>query len=307
MALNAPKPLAQSGSGVIMPDLTAVLKLPQTVKMSDATFRQLREFIYKQTGIYFQDNKKYLLEGRLGKRLQVLNLPDFERYDQLLRAGTGRADEMRFLYDAVTINETFFFRNEPQFEAFEKTLVPQIVASRKQNGRATLRVWSAASSSGEEAYTIAMIFLERIRPLYPWLDLEVVGTDISRSVLETARSGVYREYSIRNMPPYYLNKYFTADDGRFTLKDDVRRLVHFEHMNLYDRPRMRTMSRFDVVFCCNVLIYFDQQSKIQVVSDLYDSLNPGGYLFIGYAESLHGISSAFKLVNFPKTVAYKKE
>ncbi len=307
MPLNAPRPAAPSGTAPVIPDLTSVLKLPQTVKMSDVTFRQLREFIYQQTGIYFQDNKKYLLEGRLGKRLQVLNLPDFERYDHLIRFGAGRTDEMRFLYDAVTINETFFFRNEPQFEAFEKTLVPQILSTRRQNGRSTLRVWSAASSSGEEAYTIAMIFLERIRPMYPWLDLEVVGTDISRSVLDTARSGVYREYSIRNMPPYYLNKYFTAEDGRFLLKEEVRRLVRFEHLNLYDRPRMRTMSRFDVVFCCNVLIYFDQQSKIQVVSDLYDSLNPGGFLFIGYAESLHGISSAFKLVNFPKTVAYKKE
>ena len=275
------------------------------LKMSDDTFRLIREFIYQQTGIYFQDNKKYLLEGRLGKRLQVLNLGTFEEYLQLIKYGTRRNEELKFFYDAITINETFFFRNEPQFEAFEKTLVPAIV--RPKNGRQRLRVWSAASSSGEEAHTIAMLYLERLRPKYPMLELEVVGTDINSTVLDTARKGVYRDYSVRNMPKMYLDKYFKAEDGRFTVRDDVRKLVRFEHMNLYDQIRMRQMGSFDIIFCCNVLIYFDGPSKIQVVSNLYDALNRGGFLFIGYAESLHGISTAFKLENFPKTVAYKKE
>jgi chemotaxis protein methyltransferase CheR len=109
------------------------------------------------------------------------------------------------------------------------------------------------------------------------------------------------------MPKYYLDKYFDARDDRFYISEQAKRLVRFDNMNLYDRTKMRLMTRFDIIFCANVLIYFDMKSKIQVVSDLYDSLNPGGFLFIGYAESLHGISSAFKLVNFPKTVAYKKE
>ena len=289
-------------SGIINP-----LKVAQTPKMSDQTFMLIREFVYQQTGIYFQDNKKYLLEGRLGKRLQVLELNDFERYLALVKSTNARGDEMRFLYDAVTINETFFFRNEPQFEALEKALVPQIATSKKGTPGAKLRVWSAASSSGEEAHTISMIFSERIKPAYPWLDLEVVGTDINTNVIEIARSGVYREYSVRNMPKQYLDKYFTTTDQRFHLKEQIKRPVRFEHLNLYDRSRMRMMTKFDVIFCCNVLIYFDQKSKIQVVADLYDALNPGGHLFIGYAESLHGISTAFKLINFPKTVAYKKE
>lgn len=282
-------------------------KAPLTsgVKMSDDTFRLIREFIYQQTGIYFQDNKKYLLEGRLGKRLQVLNLGTFEEYLQLIKYGTRRNEELKFFYDAITINETFFFRNEPQFEAFEKTLVPAILAGKPS--RYKLRVWSSASSSGEEAHTIGMLYLERLKPKYPGLELEVVGTDINSTVLDTARKGVYRDYSVRNMPKMYLDKYFKAEDGRFTVRDDVRRLVRFEHLNLYDQIRMRQMGTFDIVFCCNVLIYFDAPSKIQVVSNLYDALNRGGFLFIGYAESLHGISTAFKLENFPKTVAYKKE
>jgi chemotaxis protein methyltransferase CheR len=276
-------------------------------KMPENLFIQMRAFIYEKTGIYFQDNKKYLLEGRLGKRLQVLGVPDFEKYFDFLRFNVGRSEEMRHFYDAVTINETFFFRNEPQFEALEKTLVPEILKRKSPSGRTKLRIWSSASSSGEEAHTLGMIYLEKLKPKYPGLEIEIVGTDINSSVVETARQGVYREYSVRSMPKQYLDRYFTVDNLRFTVSDQVRRLVRFENMNLFDHAKMRLMNNFDIIFCCNVLIYFDQKSKIQVVSDLYDGLNSGGFLFIGYAETLHGISSAFKLINFPKTVAYKKE
>ncbi len=276
-------------------------------KLSDDTFRQLRDYIYTLTGIYFQNNKKYLLEGRLGKRIQILNISSFENYLQYIRNGKGQFDELQFLYDAVTINETYFFRNEPQFEAFEKHLIPEIVQSRKYNGRSKIKIWSAASSSGEEAYTLAMIFLDKLKPRFPDLDVEIVGTDISQSVIEIAKRGVYKDYSIRNMPEYYLKKYFSVQDGKYHVHDSVKQFVRFEKQNLFDQSRMRFMRNFDVIYCCNVLIYFDLKSKVQVVSNLYNSLNPGGYLFIGYAESLHGISTAYKLINFPKTVVYKKE
>jgi chemotaxis protein methyltransferase CheR len=290
----------------VVPSYSApILTKPQT--MSDITFRELREFIYQKTGIYFQDNKKYLLESRISKRLQLLRLDKFEEYLDFLKFGVGREEEKKYLYDAITINETYFFRNEPQFEILEKTLIPEILKLKQTAGKNKIRIWSSASSSGEEAHTIAMIFLERIKPKFPMMELEVVGTDISPSVLETARRGIYREYSVRNMPKYYLEKYFTNSEGRFTVLDSVRKMVRFDHMNLYDQSRMRMMTNFDVVFCCNVLIYFDAKSKIQVVSNLYDSLNRGGYLFIGYAESLHGISTAFKVINFPKAITYKKE
>ena len=286
---------------IVVPGITGGSKMP------DAVYFEIRDFIYKLTGIYFQDSKKYLLEGRLGKRLQILGIQDFGQYLQMLRYGTGAREEMQSFYDAITINETFFFRNEAHFDAFEKTLVPDIVASRKTAGRSKLRVWSAASSTGEEAYTLSMIYREKLKPKYPGLEFEVVGTDISPSVIETARKGIYREYSVRNTPKPYMDKYFESGDGRHAVCEDVRRLARFEHINLFDQRQMRQMMGFDIIFCCNVLIYFDAKSKIQVVSNLYDSLNKGGYLFIGYAESLHGISSAFKLINFPKTVVYRKE
>lgn len=289
------------------PNLAFSLALSDQPQMTDDTFRQLRGYIYELTGIYFQDNKKYLLEGRLGKRLQLLGVTTFEDYVQLIKYGQRRNEELRHLYEAVTINETFFFRNEPQFEALEQVLIPDLVARKRSLGKPKIRVWSAASSSGEEAYTIAMIYLERLKPRYPDLEIEIVGTDINQAVLETGRRGIYRDYSIRSMPKHFLNTYFHGENARYHLHDEVKKFVRFEYMNFADQLKMRQMQNFDIVFCCNVLIYFDLKSKTQVISNLYNSMTKGGYLFIGYAESLHGISTAFKLVNFPKTVAYKKE
>jgi chemotaxis protein methyltransferase CheR len=170
-----------------------------------------------------------------------------------------------------------------------------------------LRIWSAASSSGEEAHTIAIMYLEKWKNRYPLLDIEVIGTDISPHVLETAKKGVYRQYSVRNMAPEIMKKYFHVSNGEYTLADEVRSLVKFDQINLYDDLRMKQMMNFDIIFCANVLIYFDLNSKIKVVSHLYNSLVRDGTLFIGYAESLHGISKAFKVIHFPKTIAYKKE
>lgn len=276
--------------------------------MSDETYKLFREYIYQLTGIYFQDNKKYLLEGRLVKRVQALNLTTFENYFQFIKFSPRRQEEMNSLFEAITINETFFFRNEPQFEAFETVLVPELFNKKQVGGRCKLRVWSAASSSGEEAHTLAMIYLEKLKPKYPGLELEVVGTDISPAVLDIAKKGIYRDYSVRSMPKYYFDRYFdVTEPGRYKVVDDARRLIRFEHLNLFDHVRLKMMINFDIIFCCNVLIYFDAKSKIQVVSSLYNALNHNGFLFIGYSETLHGISSAFKLVNFPKTVVYKKE
>ncbi len=291
-----------------LPTLTPVPSFPSNgPKLPDDKFRAIRDFIYTQCGIYFTDNKKYLLEGRLAKRLEVLGMKEYDDYLHLIQYGVKRDEEMKVLFDAITINETSFFRNEPQFQALETQIINELVLAKKSANKRVLRFWSAASSSGEEAYTMAMLFLEKIKPRFPGMELEVVGTDISSQILETARSGVYRDYSIRNTPKPYLDKYFKLLDGRYHLVDDVKRLVRFENMNLYDQKKMKLMMDFDVIFCCNVLIYFDLNSKKQVIADLYNSLTRGGYLFIGYSESLHGITKAFKLVHFPKTLAYKKE
>jgi len=282
-------------------------ELSTSPKLSDETFELLRDFIYSKTGIYFPEKKKYLIEGRLAKRLQSLNVPQFEDYLYLLKYGQYRESEFESLCNIVTINETSFFRNEAQMNAFQQKLAGEIIDAKKAQGGRSLRIWSAACSSGEEPYTLAMLYLERLKPRYPDLNIEIIGTDINTAVIDMARRGEYSHYAIRSLPELYVNKYFDYSNGLYHLRPEVKELVRFEYNNLIDHHMMRQMTHFDFIFCSNVLIYFDLKSKIQVVGDLYDSLNRGGYLFIGSSEMLHRISSAFKIVSFPKTTVYKKE
>jgi chemotaxis protein methyltransferase CheR len=276
-------------------------------KLSDETFVLLRDFIYAKTGIYFLEKKKYLIEGRLAKRLQFLKIANFEDYLHLLKYDQLKQNEFEFLCNTITINETSFFRNEPQITAFRQKLAMEVIDSKKESGIETLRIWSAACSSGEEPYTLAMLYLEHLKPRYPNLRVEIVGTDINSAVLDLARIAEYNHYAIRSLPELYVNKYFDLHNGLYRLRTEVKELVRFEYLNLIDRQKMRLMKRFDFIFCANVLIYFNEKAKIQVVGDLYNSLNRGGYLFIGSSEMLHRISTAFKLVSIPKATAYKKE
>jgi len=280
--------------------------LPKQMTMSLQLFQEIRKYIYDLTGIYFQDNKKYLLESRLQRRISFLGLKNYEEYFNLLKSNKN-TEEKKYFYEAITINETFFFRNQPQLDALASKVLPEIIQNKISQKKNKIRVWSAACSSGEEAYSIAMVFDDLVKPKYPNIEIEIIGTDISSAVIETAKSGVYKEYSVRNIPPYYLKKYFLINGNTFEVKPELKKIVSFNILNLYDDIMMKTMYNFDVIFCANVLIYFDNASKIKVVSHLYNALNRGGYLFIGYSETLQGISKAFNLVSFPKTVGYKKE
>lgn len=278
-----------------------------SAKLGDKTFQDWRQYIYDLTGIYFQDNKKYLLESRLLKRINHLKLESFEKYLDFIKTNPRRDTELKYLYEVITINETFFFRNQPQLDALVSSVIPSILETKPKFGKPKIRIWSAASSSGEEAYSTAIILTEMLKPKYPNVTFEIVGTDINYQVVETAKKGVYKEYAIRNTTPYYLKKYFKQNGNTWAINQEVKQMVSFKLTNLFDDAAMRAMSNFDVVFCANVLIYFDVKSKIKVVNRLYNSLNKEGYLFIGYSETLHGISKAFKLVSYPKTIGYKKE
>lgn len=278
-----------------------------SIALSDKAFENWRKYIYELCGIYFQDNKKYLLESRLQKRILFLGLDSFDAYLDYVKYNPGRINEHRYLYEAITINETFFFRNQPQLDALVSSVIPELMRSPNKFNKNKIRIWSAASSSGEEAYSVAMTLLDLVKPRFPMIDFEIVGTDINQAMIETAKKGVYREYSVRNTPPYYLKKYFKTAGNTYEVDPAVRNLVTFKSLNLYDDAAMKAMLNFDIIYCANVLIYFDVKSKIKVVSHLYNSLYKGGYLFIGYSETLHGISKAFKLVSYPKTIGYKKE
>jgi len=277
------------------------------VKLSDKDFEILRDFIYNHCGMYFHASKKYFLESRIARRLEATKCSDIHGYLGHLKGGVGKAEELTKLLNEITTNETCFFRNPPQLKALENVFLPEIVATKGKIGFRKIRIWSAGSSSGEEAYTMAMMLLEkRSTILKDWI-IEIVGTDISESVLAQAREGIYNSYSVRNTPDFYLKKYFREETGgRFLLSPDVKKLVSFSHLNLYEDSKMVFMKSFDFIFCANVLIYFDLASKTKVVQHFYNNLQPYGYFFVGQSESLHGVNDKFKTVHFPGGFAYKK-
>lgn len=273
--------------------------------LSEAQFETLRTFIYQKTGIYFQDNKRYLLESRIGRRLSILNMPDFEAYVAHIEQ-SGGARELPNLINEITINETYFFRNPPQFGVLHRILLPEIAEARLQEGKRKVRVWCAAASTGDEPYSLAFLIKEHVQPRFPGVQFEIIGTDINTNVLEVARRGIYGTYAVRNIPPYYLMKYFRKEGERYHLSDEIRRMVTFKHHNLMDRAGTAMMRGVDLILCANVLIYFDTESKQQVVSTFYNNLNPGGYLLVGFSETLYGVTQALHPVRFEKTIAYKR-
>lgn len=271
------------------------------MELTAATFKQLRDLIYEQSGMYFQDGKKYLLEGRLQGRLRERNCTSYEEYYNLLKFDAWRDNELASLFNLVTTNETFFYRDLLQLQAFTETILPAVM---KLNPAQQLRIWSAACSSGDEPYTLAIMLLEHPE-LAKWT-IEILGSDISEAVLHQARKGVYGQYAVRNIPPPQLKKYFAVAEGQYVLAPEVKRLVKFANVNLYDSARLKLLRGMDVIFCRNCLIYFDDKAKQKIVDNLYDCLRPNGYLVIGFSETLHAVSRAFKPVHANRSVVYQK-
>jgi chemotaxis protein methyltransferase CheR len=275
--------------------------------MTDEAFRLLRDFIYEHSGIFFSDNKKPQLENRLGLRLKANNLPDFDKYYYLLKYDPQASREIRALFDSVTTNETSFFRSPPQIQAFQEKALPEILERKAGNGEKILRLWSAGCSTGDEPYTLGMVVKEVLGAEAAGWEVKIFGSDISEKALKSARTALYNDYTLRSVPPGIKQKYFIEEGSQFRVCDDVRMLVDLQYLNFNDEKRVKLMREFDVIFCRNVLIYFDDAARKRFVSQLYDNLNPGGYLFIGHSESLHNVSRAFKLVHFPGALGYKKE
>ncbi len=280
--------------------------IPKSTKLSEAVFQLLRKHIYEKTGIFFADNKKYLLESRISHRLLALGIPDFDSYYRMLSNGEGPV-ELPQLINTVTINETFFFRNDIQLAEVESTIMPELIKRRMEEKTDKIRVWSAACSSGEEPYSLAMIIRDKFMPRFPFMKFEIVGSDINTQVLDAARKGIYKDYAVRTVPDEYMAKYFTQKEGRFFLDHEIKKMVDFRQVNLFDRSAMRAIRGFDLIFASNVLIYFDFNSKQTVLSSVYDCTSKGGYLFVGYSETLYGLTQAFKPVHIEKAIAYRKE
>lgn len=273
--------------------------------LSEQTFNQLRSIIRDRAGIQFPEEKRYLLESRVHARLVACELSSFEAYVQHLQNGHD-SDEMTHLLNAVTINETSFFRHKKQFEALRDVFLPEVIEQRQEENAKTVRLWSAACSAGDEAYSLAIIIKERLKPRFPHMNFQVLGTDINTEVLDEARAGKYRRRAIRNVPATYLRKYFHETGDTFVLQPSIREMVTFKPLNLTSSRDMRRMRDFDVVMCANVLIYFDQKQKKQVLQSMYRALRPGGYLLVGGSEALGDAASQFESVQKKGALAYRR-
>ncbi len=250
------------------------------------TFQKFAQLIYEKCGITLGEKKEALVQARVGKRMRALGVSDFKAYFDLVEKDEA-GDEVTALLDAISTNVTHFFREARHFDLFG-----QLLRQWEKQGQSRFRIWCAASSTGEEPYSIAMTLLENLQDPD---DAKILATDISTRVLEKARQGLYEERHMESVPRPYPSKYFTKERGLFHVKPELKRLLTFGRINLA-KPPFPLKGPLDVVFCRNVMIYFDNQVRTRLLNNMYDLLKPGGYLMVGHAESLSGMLSHFKSV-----------
>jgi chemotaxis protein methyltransferase CheR len=275
-----------------------------TISMSAKEFEDLRKIIYQLSGIHFQDSKKYVLESRLARRLQELDLSTFDDYIKFLSIGPYQQEEFQEMFNRITINETQFFRNEPQLQVFENDALARILEARKSVKR--LRIWSAACSTGEEPYTLAIQVHRTLGVRLADWRVEILGTDISEKCLLAAEQARYGSFSFRSVNALIIKRYFREEDGEQVLDPTIKSMVTFELHNLKDTLAARRHGVWDIIFCRNVMIYFDDEMKHRVVRCFYEQLADDGYLFIGHSESLRNLDVPLIPMPIPQAFAYTK-
>lgn len=290
--------------------------------LTDEEFRLFRNLVYEEAGIYLKETRKDFLENRLLKRMVVTGISSPYWYYKFVTE--TKKTELLILLDLLTVNETSFFRNGPQMELFGNVILPDVMRMRFHNMQKSLRIWSAGCSTGEEPYTIAMIVQEAIRndpssvlsleeggtgggsggQTKPEWELRIFASDLSLTVLETASKGEYAGDRVRGtVTDHYLAKYFESTADGYKVKDEIREMVVFDFHNLKNE---NGLGNLDIIFCRNVMIYFAEEERSKLIDKFYRSLNPGGYLLLGHAESLHGLGTGFEFVYDNKGAAYKK-
>ncbi len=272
----------------------------------DPQLTRIRDLVYQVAGIFQPDNKLRILEDRCGKRMKALGVTTLREYYDCLTIKPIRQAELVSLLNEITIGETCFFRNLPQLDAVRNVILPHILEARSKIPVKNLRIWSAGCSTGEEAYTLSMILLEETAARLKGWNFEILATDLNERSLAHCKLGVYGTYSTRNLTAHFRQKYFSAKGEELQVNPEVKAHVNFNRLNLFDDGRMAFMKGLDLVMCANVLIYFDAASKRRVIQHFYSNLLGHGYLFLGHAESLYGISEDFRLVHFPSATAYVK-
>ena len=266
------------------------------VKLSQSDFERLSSYVYQQCGINLTPPKRVLLEGRLQKRLQSLEMKSFMEYYKHVKSPAGRGELVHML-DSVSTNKTDFFREPGHFDLLRDHIIPGF---KKNHAHRTLRIWSSACSTGEEPYTTAMVLQDSIEKLGQF-DYEILATDISSKVLKHAINAVYRENRTRDIPMGFKKKYLLKSKdpkkGLVRIVPTLRSKVRFRRMNLMDNEYISQIkAQQDIVFCRNVLIYFDKSTQKHVVTKLVQCLRPGGYLFIGHSESLFEMDLPLKQI-----------
>jgi len=271
--------------------------MADTVFMSDADFEKYRALIYKESGIHFTSTNRSILESRLKERLREKHLDTIGEYFALISKDQG---ELKSFLDSITTNLTRFFRNQAHFDALEHFVVPELIKIKKPSGNNTIRIWSAGCSTGEEPYTIAMLLNEVLSP--PW-KFEIVASDLSLKSLMLAKEGFFAESRIAGVPDDYLKKYFEKVEGGYKIAQNVMSKIRFDYHNLINDSGLRNM---DVVFCRNVIIYFDEAAQNAVINKFWDSMNSKSFLFIGHSESLFGMDTKFEFLKTQWATLYSK-
>jgi len=287
--------------------ITSGLSLRKTAKITDEEFAQLSAFIYEKTGISIPDKRKYLLENRLGSRLKELGLNSFKEYYDFLRLDRNKTLEMDKLCEKVTTNETSFYRDIRQLNIFQNDILKEFIKAQEAAGKKEIFIWSAGCSSGEEPYTLAIMINEVLGMSVIGWNIRITANDLSPAMLAKAREGLYTEYALRTTPKGIVAKYFDKEGEDYRIKSRVKKLINFGPINLSDASALKRVPKSHIVFCRNVIIYFDDPMKQGVISAFYDNLVPGGYLFLGHSESIHKLSTAFKPVLKPGGMCYRKE
>lgn len=270
--------------------------------MTEAEFRSFQELIRNNCGLFYAPDSQYLLEKRVAYRMRAVEMNSFAAYRQFLQARGDGERELSLLIDELTTNETYFFRERKQLRALAEEIVPELLERNRAVGKGPVRIWSAGCSSGEEPYSIVMLCEER--GMKSGEDFHVYGSDICRPMLQKARRGIYRHSAFRETESELAVKYFEEKEGLFHLSDAIKKKVDFIHLNFLDSERTALLGTMDVILCRNVIIYFNPETKKQVINTFFEKLNSGGYLLLGHAESLINLSTDFRLCHLKNDLVY---
>ncbi len=266
--------------------------------LTDSQFTTFRNLIYKTSGITFSDTNRSILDSRLKERLREKQISDVDQYYKLI---TSNQDEFKNFLDSITTNLTRFFRNQPHFDALINYVIPHVIENKKKTGGTKITIWSAGCSTGEEPYTIAMLLKDKLPAPYTF---SIVASDISLKSLMVGKQGFYQNNRITGIPQHYLDRFFTKVADGYQVKSDLMSTIRFDYHNLANDSGARDL---DIIFCRNVLIYFDETAQKATIDRFYKAMARSSYLFIGHSESLFGMDTKFKFLKTQWACLYEKD